>query len=52
MPPGGFRTEAEIAALPGVQIIPYTGISPGPTPDVHVFSRETVSRNIFQIPIR
>jgi Tol biopolymer transport system component len=52
MPPGGFRTEAEIAALPGVQIIPHIGISPGSTPDVYVFSRETGSRNIFQIPVR
>lgn len=52
MPPGGFRTEAEIAALPGVEVIPHASVSPGATADVYVFSRETVSRNIFQIPIR
>jgi hypothetical protein len=52
MPRGGFRTEAEIAALPGVEIIPHSSVSPGPTRAVYVFSLETVSRNIFQIPIR
>jgi len=52
MPSGGFRTEAEIAAVPGVEIIPHADAGPGPSPDVYVFSRETVARNIFRIPLR
>jgi hypothetical protein len=52
IPAGGFRTEAEIAALPGVEIIPHGDVGPGPSPDVYVYSRETVSRNIYRIPLR
>jgi Tol biopolymer transport system component len=52
IPSGGFRTEAEIAALPGVGIIPHGDVGPGPSPNVYVYSRETVSRNIYRIPLR
>jgi hypothetical protein len=52
IPSGGFRTYEELAAIPGVQIIPYSDVGPGPSADVYVFSRVTVVRNIFQIPIR
>jgi Tol biopolymer transport system component len=52
IPAGGFRTEAEIAALPGVEIIPHGDVGPGPSPNVYVYSRETVSRNIYRIPLR
>jgi Tol biopolymer transport system component len=52
IPSGGFRTEAEIAALPGVEIIPHGDVGPGPSPDVYVYSRETVSRNIYRIPLQ
>ncbi len=52
LPSGGFRTEAEIAALPGVEIIPHGDVGPGPSPNVYVFSRQTGSRNIYQIPLR
>jgi serine/threonine protein kinase len=51
IPPGGFRTEAEIEAAPGAEIIPHGDVGPGPSPDVYVFSRETVSRNIYRIPL-
>jgi hypothetical protein len=52
MPPGGFfRTEEEIAALPGVEIIPYADVGPGPSPNVYVFSKTTVSRDIYRIPL-
>jgi serine/threonine protein kinase len=51
MPSGGFRTEAEIAAV-AVEIIPHDDAGPGPAPNVYVFSRETVSRNIYKIPVR
>jgi len=51
IPSGGFRTDAEIAAVPGVEIIPHGDVGPGPTPDVYVFSRVTVSRNIYRIPL-
>jgi Tol biopolymer transport system component len=52
IPSGGFRTYEEIAAVPGVEIIPHGDLEPGPSANVYVFSRTTVARNIFQIPIR
>jgi hypothetical protein len=52
IPSGGFRTYEEIAAVRGVEIIPHRDVGPGPSPDVYVFSRETVSRNIYRIPLR
>jgi serine/threonine protein kinase/Tol biopolymer transport system component len=52
IPTGGFRSEAEIAAAPGVEIIPHGDVGPGPFPNVYVYSRETVSRNIYRIPLR
>ena len=50
IPPGGFRTEQEIARLPGARRIEFTG-APGPTRDVYAFERRTVQRNIYRIPI-
>jgi serine/threonine protein kinase len=51
IPPGGFRSEAEIATLPGARVIDAADIAPGPTPDVYAFSRQTVQRNLYRIPI-
>lgn len=52
IPPGGFRTEAEVAKYPGVRVIEVADIAPGPTPDVYAFSKETTQRNLFRIPLR
>jgi hypothetical protein len=52
IPSGGFRTYTDIAAVPGVEIIPEGHVGPGPSPDVYVFSRDTVRSNIYQIPLQ
>jgi Tol biopolymer transport system component len=52
LPPGGFRTEAEVAALPGVEILPYGDLTPGASPSVYAFSRVTTTRNLYRIPLR
>ena len=52
MPPGGFHSQAEIAALPGVRVIEAADFFPGSTPDRYAFSRQTVQRNLYQIPLR
>ena len=52
IPAGGFQTEAEIAALPGVEILPHGDIGPGPAANIYVFTRRTVTSNIYRIPIR
>jgi hypothetical protein len=52
LPVGGFRSEAQLAAVPGVRVIEAADIDPGPTPDTYTFSRETVQRNIYRVPLR
>ncbi len=51
IPAGGFRSEEEIARLPGAHRIDLTGAVPGPSPDVYAFYRGTVQRNLYRIPI-
>jgi Tol biopolymer transport system component len=51
MPPGGFHSEEELAAIPGVQILPYGDVAPGPTADVYVFSQTSTTRNLYRIPV-
>ena len=52
IPPGGFQSEAELQRLPGVRVIDTFDVAPGPTADVYAYSRETVQRNLYRIPIR
>jgi hypothetical protein len=51
MPPTGFASAADIAAVPGTRLIDAADPAPGPTPDVFAFSRETVQRNLYRIPL-
>jgi serine/threonine protein kinase len=51
VPPGGFRTEAELAAVPGVEVLPIGDLAPGVSPAIYAFSRETDSRNLYRIPL-
>ena len=46
-----FATEREIAKLPGARVIPSTDVAPGPTVDIYAFTRETVQRNLYRIPV-
>jgi Tol biopolymer transport system component len=51
IPVGGFQSEAEIAKVPGARVIEHYDVAPGPSPDVYAFSRGTVQRNLYRIPI-
>jgi serine/threonine protein kinase/Tol biopolymer transport system component len=51
MPPTGFASAADIAAVPGVRLIDADDPAPGPTHDVYAFSRETVQRNLYRVPL-
>jgi eukaryotic-like serine/threonine-protein kinase len=46
-----FPSEAELAKFPGARIIPFGDVVPGPTADVYAFTRATVQRNLYRIPI-
>jgi Tol biopolymer transport system component len=44
---------AEFSRLPAARVIEFGGdVTPGPTADVYAFTRETVQRNLYRIPIR
>jgi hypothetical protein len=51
IPAGGFRSAADLAKIPGVKVIDADDVAPGPTPGVYTFSRATVLRNLYTIPI-
>ena len=48
--PPAFNHEADVASIPGVQVIPHGGIFPGPRPSLYAFTRTTTHRNIYRIP--
>jgi serine/threonine protein kinase len=52
LPRDGFRTEADIAAVPGVQILPYGDVALGASPAIYAFSRITATRNLYRIPLQ
>jgi hypothetical protein len=51
IPPAGFQTEEELAKLPGARMIDAYDVAPGPTPDLYAFSRGSVQRNLYRIPV-
>ncbi len=51
IPPGGFRSETDLAKVPGVQVFPHGDFAPGPSAASYVFSRETITRNLYRIPL-
>jgi serine/threonine protein kinase len=51
VPTGGFGSENELAAAPGVQILQYADLAFGSEPGVYVFSKITATRNLFRIPL-
>ena len=52
IPAGGFRSEEEVARLPGARRIDESGVRPGPSLDVYAFHRGTTQRNLYRIPIQ
>jgi eukaryotic-like serine/threonine-protein kinase len=51
IPAEGFRSEEDIARLPGAQRIDARAV-PGPTSDVYAFYRGTTQRNLYRIPLQ
>jgi Tol biopolymer transport system component len=51
IPSAGFRTADAVAKFPGAHVIDSPDGAPGPTPETFAFSRETVQRNLYRIPI-
>ena len=51
IPTGGFKSEAEIAKLPGARRIDAFDVALGSGLGVYAFARETVQRNLYRIPL-
>jgi eukaryotic-like serine/threonine-protein kinase len=51
VPPNGFHSETEVAALPGVRVLDVADTAPGSSPETYAFSRQTVQRNLYRIPL-
>jgi eukaryotic-like serine/threonine-protein kinase len=49
LPPGQLFPRT--ADAPGARIIPYVDVAPGPTADTYAFTKTTVQRNLYRIPI-
>jgi hypothetical protein len=52
IPALGFRSEQELASLPGARRIEASGVVPGPSPNVYAFYRGATQRNLYRIPIQ
>jgi len=50
IPAGGFRSEEEVAQLPGAHSIDAAA-APGPSPEVYTFYRSTTQRNLYRVPV-
>ncbi|HLX84315.1 MAG TPA: hypothetical protein VKR59_10480 [Terriglobales bacterium] len=46
----GFEPD-ELAAIPGVRVIDQPFITPSPDTSVYAFSKETVHRNLYRVPL-
>lgn len=51
IPAAGFRSEEEVAALPGARRIDNQEVVPGPSPETYAFYRDTAQQNLYRIPI-
>jgi serine/threonine protein kinase len=52
IPADGFPSEAAVAAFPAVRAIDSADVAPGPAPDIYAFSRQTIHRNLYRVPLR
>jgi hypothetical protein len=52
LPAESLQAESDLAKLPGVRTIDALSVVPGSTADVYTFSRETIQRNLYRIPVR
>jgi Tol biopolymer transport system component len=51
IPAGGFRSEEDLARLPGARKTDELRVIPGPSIDVYAFYRSTTQRNLYRIPV-
>jgi hypothetical protein len=50
LPPEGIRSVDDLKRIPGVQVVPYEGASPGPAGSYAYTKSDTLS-NLYRIPL-
>jgi len=50
IPPSGFRTDKDVATLPGARLI-AEGAFPGADPSVYAFTKFSIQRNIYRVSV-
>ncbi len=52
IPPKGFQSKDEIAALPGARrVSDEPNVFPGPNASIYAFTKVTTQRNIYRVPV-
>ncbi len=51
VPAEGLKTDAQVAALPGAQRIPQEYAYMGPHPQSYAFTKVSIQRNIYRVPV-
>ena len=47
----GLPSEPELLKMPGARVIPLRNVVPGPTAETYAFTRQSVQRNLYRIPV-
>ena len=47
----GFHSEEQFAALPGARVIDHSTVWAGPEPSIYAFTKQSVHRNLYRIPL-
>lgn len=51
LPASGLRTAQEVAALRGARRIPHEYAFTGPDPSLYAFTKVTIQRNLYRVPV-
>jgi hypothetical protein len=51
LPPAGLKSAEEFARLPGARVLPGSGLAPGPAASLYAFTRTSVHRNLYRVPL-
>ena len=52
LPAAGLRSDEEVAALPGARRIPQDKAFVGPNPSLYAFTKVSIQRNIYRVPVQ
>ena len=51
LPPNGIKSRSDLDAIPGLRVIDHPYVVPGPDLETYAFTRTSVHRNLYRIPL-